>query len=65
MRYTLYNEKKSSVEKILTILMWGVFISIIAFIIGLNIYILISYGGKPIDEIPSWVLWFWFGGKNK
>jgi hypothetical protein len=64
MRYPVYNKKTSSVEKKLTVLMWVVVISIIAFFIGLNIYILIAYGGKPVDEIPSWVLWFWFGGNN-
>lgn len=26
--------------------------------IGFSITLLIMYGDKPIDEIPSWVLWF-------
>ena len=26
--------------------------------IGLGIYILIEYGGKPINEIPAWAAWF-------
>ena len=64
MKYPVYNKKTSFVEKTLTVLMWVVVISIIAFIIGLNIYILVKYGGKPSAEIPAWVLWFWFGGKE-
>ena len=62
MRYPVYNKKTSSVEKLLTVLMGVIVISIIAFIIGLNIYILVKYGGKPSSEIPAWV--FWFGGKK-
>jgi hypothetical protein len=64
MRYPVYNKKTSFVKKLLTVLMGIVVISFAAFIIGLNIYLLITYGGKPSDEIPAWVLWFWFGGNN-
>lgn len=32
-------------------------------IIVARIWITVKYGGKPIDEIPSWVLWFMMGGK--
>lgn len=27
-------------------------------------WLYITYGGKPIDEVPSWVLIFWFGKNN-
>ena len=26
--------------------------------IVLSIYAFITYGGRPITEIPSWVIWF-------
>ena len=28
--------------------------------VGWTIYAFVKYGGKPIDEIPSWALWFMF-----
>ena len=28
------------------------------------IYALIAYGGKPVSEVPTWALWFLFGGKR-
>lgn len=64
MGYYIYNKKTSFAEKLITVLLWGIAIAFVAFIIGINIYILVKYGGKPIDEVPSWVLWFWFGGKK-
>lgn len=33
-------------------------------IIGFNIYLLITYGDKPMDEVPSWVHWFWICGRG-
>lgn len=38
-----------------------VYVLIIAFILGvmgLGVYVLIKYGGKPINEIPAWAVWF-------
>ncbi len=63
-KHPTYNQKESIADKLATVFMWLIVISFAAFIIGLNIYILITYGGKPSDEIPAWVLWFWFGGKK-
>lgn len=63
-KYPIYNQKESIADKLATVFMWLIVISIVAFIIGINLYVLIRYGGKPIDEVPSWVLWFWFGGNK-
>lgn len=37
---------------------------VVAGIIATTIYCLITYGGKPIQEIPGWALWFMFGGRR-
>ncbi len=29
---------------------------------GLTVYCWVAYGGKPVTEVPSWALWFMFGG---
>lgn len=40
-----------------------VIVGIIAMIcVGWSIYAFVKYGDKPITEIPSWALWFMFGG---
>lgn len=33
---------------------------IICSFVVFEITLLILYGGKPVDEIPTWVLWFLF-----
>ena len=37
---------------------------VVLFLIGLNIYAFIEYGNKPMSEVPAWIWWLWFGGKN-
>lgn len=39
-------------------------ISVVIGLIALNIYGLIKYGGKPINEVPWWVWWLKFGGRR-
>ena len=42
-----------------------IFLLVLMFvIIGFNIYLLITYGDKPMDEVPSWVHWFWICGRG-
>jgi hypothetical protein len=48
---------------IITILI--IVVGLILSIIGVEIYVWIEYGNKPITEIPSWALWFMFGGNSK
>lgn len=43
-------------NKLLMVLLWLFIIAII----GLWLYVLITYGGKPITEVPSWAAWFLF-----
>lgn len=33
--------------------------------LGWSIYAFVKYGNKPIGEIPSWALWFMFGGNRR
>ena len=53
-----------------TLIVIGIWTLIIAFClfviicIGWTIYAFVKYGGKPITEIPSWALWFMFGGNK-
>ena len=41
-------------DKLLMALMWLIIIGVI----GFGLYVLITYGGKPITEIPSWAVGF-------
>lgn len=41
-------------DKLIMALMWLLIIGVI----GFGAYVLITYGGKPITEIPSWAVWF-------
>lgn len=50
------NKVKGTFFNIFCILLVMVLIGLI----GLEIILLIMYGGKPIDEIPTWVGWFLF-----
>lgn len=50
-----YGERKEKkMNKLLLTLLWLFIIAVI----GFGLYVLITYGGKPITEIPSWVVWF-------
>ena len=42
------------------VFMWILIIGFIAF----EITLLCMYGDKPIDEIPTWVLWFLFRNRR-
>lgn len=48
--------------------LWVVIIGAIIFLgicFGIfEIVLLIMYGGKPIEEIPTWVIWFLFRGRK-
>ena len=47
-----------------TIGLWVVIIIvfvILAALIGIEIYAWVVYGGKPVTEIPAWVLWLMWG----
>lgn len=51
-------------EKVLIFFGWLMvilFIAFIAFIIWLEIYLWITYGNLPPDEVPSWVHWWMMG----
>lgn len=46
---------------IIDIFPYNITILILLFCIGLYTYALIEYGGKPINEIPSWVFFMFYG----
>lgn len=46
--------------KIGLVLLWILIIGFIAF----EITLLCMYGDKPVDEIPTWVLWFLFRNRR-
>ena len=37
---------------------YGLVIALVVGVIVLSLYVLITYGGKPITEIPAWAAWF-------
>lgn len=42
------------------------FIAVVAlaiFGIVMSIYVCVTYGNKPIEEVPFWAIWWLFGGK--
>lgn len=41
-------------NKLIGILLWLLIIGLI----GFGVYVMITYGGKPITEIPAWAAWF-------
>lgn len=53
----LMKKKPGIKEKIFIIVIWLGIIAILSSIA----YVYITYGGKPIDEIPSWTIPFFFG----
>lgn len=61
----------SSVFEVIKILIIDLFpynipILLLIFYLGLYIYAFIEYGGKPIDQIPSWVFFMLNGnGRSK
>lgn len=48
-------------ERIIIKLVIAICIIFIIGVIGFGIYVLVAYGGKPITEIPSWVVPFFLG----
>ena len=38
------------------------FIVLIVALIVFEVFIFVKYGGKPINEVPSWVHWFMLSG---
>ena len=53
----------SKLEDIIMILVAVVIISLLFAFIGVEIYVWVKYGNTPIGDVPSWVLFFMFGGK--
>ena len=44
--------------KILLILGYVIVIAILISMIAVGIWAFVTYGDKPITEVPSWVIWF-------
>lgn len=38
------------------------FIVLILALIVFEVFIFVKYGGKPVNEVPSWVHWFMLSG---
>lgn len=39
----------------------ALFVIFIVAVLGFWVYVLVTYGGKPITEIPSWAVPFFLG----
>lgn len=59
--------KKFSKLKLETFI-WAVILTLLVAVvvgfIGLEIFVWIVYGGKPVEEIPFWALWLMFFNGN-
>ena len=53
-RAKMSKAKGRVMDKLIMALMWLLIIGVI----GFGVYVLITYGGKPITEIPAWAVWF-------
>lgn len=51
------------IENIIIVLVSVIILSLLFAFVGIEIYVWVQYGNKPITEIPSWVLFFMLGGK--
>ena len=53
------NDKKKEKLKIIIVVSLYVICALLAVAaIVLSIWMYATYGGKPVDEVPSWVHWF-------
>ena len=57
MNFSVLTAKGETMDKLVKVL---IFLFIVA-VLGLGIYVLVTYGDKPITEIPSWAVPFFFG----
>lgn len=51
-----------------TLLPWailGFFITLVLGFIALEIYVWVTYANTPVSELPSWVIFFMFGGRSR
>ena len=55
---------KERIKEKLFIAFWVAVIVLAVAVVVAYIYALIAYGGKPVSEVPTWALWFIFGGKK-
>ncbi|MCR5350087.1 MAG: hypothetical protein K6E20_03745 [Acholeplasmatales bacterium] len=51
-------------KRILWIMALVFTIILVLSIVAIEIYVWVTYGDKPVDEIPLWALWFMFGGNR-
>lgn len=56
------SKKSSGSGMFLYFFIQAFFIVFVVALVVLEIWIFATYGGKPINEVPSWVHWFMFSG---
>ena len=49
-------------DVVLYICIHAFFIVLILALIVFEVFIFVKYGGKPVNEVPSWVHWFMLSG---
>lgn len=63
-----YDEKELRKETILHTLLIVIFtilaVAIVGSIIAIEAYVWTHYANLPVTEIPTWALWFMFGGNK-
>lgn len=57
-------KNKKLLEDLFLITMIGISVLIVCALIGIEIYVWITYRNTPISELPMWVLFFMFGGRK-
>lgn len=56
--------KRTFTGNIILAVSYIIAILIVLSVIGITIYIWITYGNKPINEVPSWAAWWMLGGRK-
>ena len=48
------------------VLVIGIVLLLLAILalVGIEIYVWVTYSNTPVSELPAWVLFFMFGGKK-
>ena len=57
-------EREDIITKIIGIFFIVMMVLLALAMIGIEIYIWVTYANTPVEELPSWVLFFMFGGKR-
>ena len=54
----------NKIENVIMVLVAVIILLLLLAFVGIEIYVWVKYGNTPIGDVPSWVLFFMFGGRR-